>query len=133
VNAITNTERDERHPEWLRGLNPDAIIDQEWRGQAQVIESSAIPTNLLGGITDDVLTDVGFELGEPFKDDPMFRPAKLPEGWSIVATDHPMWTEIVDADGLAWFQLFYKAAFYDRKAHLLAMWPDSAPPSGQPA
>jgi hypothetical protein len=77
-----------------------------------------IPTRLLGCSEAD-LTELGFQLGEdPAPDDPLFRPAVLPEGWSRRRTDHDMWTELVDQDGVARARIFYKASFRDRRAHL---------------
>jgi hypothetical protein len=42
----------------------------------------------------------------------------LPDGWQKRATDHDMWSELVDADGVVVASMFYKAAFYDRRAFL---------------
>ena len=49
--------------------------------------------------------------------DPLFVSCVLPEGWSKVATDHSMWSNLVDNEGLIRASIFYKGAFYDRSAH----------------
>jgi hypothetical protein len=46
------------------------------------------------------------------------RSVKLPEGWHIKATDHSMWSNLVDDKGRNRASIFYKAAFYDREAFL---------------
>ena len=50
--------------------------------------------------------------------DPLFRPATLPDGWQRKASDHAMGSHIADALGRQRVTVFYKAAFYDRKAHM---------------
>ena len=42
----------------------------------------------------------------------------LPEGWKREASYHPMWSHIVDGAGKQRVSIFYKAASYDRKAHM---------------
>lgn len=97
---------------------PDGVIEaQEARGQAKLVESELLPTEIIWSTEQDFL-DLGFEFGEPQKDDPIFRPAKLPEGWKKVPTDHSMWSAILDEQGRERVQVFYKAAFYDRSAHM---------------
>jgi hypothetical protein len=96
-----------------------AIEVQEARGQAELVESEQIPTDLRD-VDEDGLRALGFELGEVCVDDPIFRVAKLPPGWKKVATDHSMWSTIVDAEGKERFGVFYKAAFYDRSAFMSA-------------
>lgn len=61
------------------------------------------------------------QLGFVFTDipgDDVLCSAVLPEGWSIKATDHSMWNEIIDENGMKRGSMFYKAAFYDRSAHM---------------
>jgi len=48
----------------------------------------------------------------------LFIQAKLPDGWKKVATDHSMWTDLVDNKDRVRAHIFYKAAFYDRSAHI---------------
>lgn len=96
----------------------NAIVHQEARGQRAVIESEVLP--VCGSCDADaerVLRGWGFELGDVVKGDPLFRLVKLPKGWKKLATDHAMWSDVVDDRGRKRIHVFYKAAFYDRNAH----------------
>lgn len=94
--------------EWVSG--------QEAIGQAQLVNSEALPTDTDG--TDEEFIALGFAFSEPNPDDPMFRLATLPEGWRKVADEHPMWSHILDEDDRKRVSIFYKAAFYDRSASM---------------
>ena len=48
----------------------------------------------------------------------MFQEVILPAGWKKVRTDHSMWSKLVDDKGRERASIFYKAAFYDRSAHM---------------
>lgn len=48
--------------------------------------------------------------------DDLFLSVKLPEGWSIAPTDHPMWNEVLDDKGRKRISFFYKGSFCDRDA-----------------
>ncbi|GIH70285.1 hypothetical protein [Sphaerimonospora thailandensis] len=97
---------------------PSASIERwEAQGQQELVNSETIPTWIQGG-SDDDLTALGFQLGEVVEDDPLFRRAVLPEGWARVPSDHSMWSHIVDPLGRRRVAMFYKAAPYDRKAHI---------------
>lgn len=50
--------------------------------------------------------------------DDLFNEVELPEGWSIVATEHNMWNRLLDEKKRERAAIFYKAAFYDRRAHM---------------
>lgn len=50
--------------------------------------------------------------------DDLFYNVDLADGWKIIATEHPMWTQLVDAQDRQRATIFYKAAFYDRRAHI---------------
>ena len=114
---VTNTTRDENHPEWVRGGNPRAIEAQEKRGQAELVNSEALPFK--GSQTDcPKLIEAGVKFGPKLADDPLFCEAVLPKGWKKRATDHDMWSELVDDKGVVRASIFYKAAFYDRKAFI---------------
>ena len=110
MTRITNTLKNPKH-EWLGGGNPNAIRDQEKQGQKELVGSDLLPTK--GSETIDFI-----EWGEVCKDDPIFRKAKLPEGWTKIATDHDMWSMIKDSYGVERASIFYKAAFYDRSAEI---------------
>ena len=98
--------------------SPSGFIEaQEKAGQSQLVHSDRLPTEVLHG-TDAEFEALGFTFGEPDASDPLFRPATLPDGWSKQASDHDMWSYIVDPLGRRRVGVFYKAAFYDRKAHM---------------
>lgn len=96
----------------------DYILGQEAQGQAQVVNSDRLPTDLgLGQDARSKYEALGFVFGEPDAADPMFTPVTLPEGWSRARTEHSMWSKILDERGVERVSVFYKAAFYDRSAH----------------
>jgi len=87
------------------------IEDMEAQGQKQLVASVLFPTERNGDFE-----ALGFVFGDPLPDDPLFCNAEFPEGWRLVASDHSMWSEIVDETGARRGSVFYKAAFYDRRA-----------------
>lgn len=95
----------------------DIITDMEAAGQRQLVASQQLPTKIQSGMVAD-FEALGFTFGEPLKDDPMFRPATLPPGWTKRGTDHDMWSRIDDELGRERVSIFYKAAFYDRSAFM---------------
>ena len=115
ANKITNTSKHEVNPLWLMGGNPNAIEDQEARGQQELVNSSQLPVEVRGK---EKLEELGVVFGPPCEDDPLFCNASLPDGWNIKATDHSMHSDVIDSDGKVTATIFYKAAFYDRKAHM---------------
>ena len=108
---IKNTKTDESRPEWCMGGNPKAIVDQERRGQEQLVKSQQLPVK---GSKD--LEKFGVKLGSPLPDDKLFCMATLPEGWTKKGTDHDMWSSLLDTNGKEVASIFYKATFYDRDA-----------------
>lgn len=116
---VTNTAADEVRPEWTLGGNPGAILAQESRGQKELVNSAQLPTQC-SAADRAKLEAAGVVFGEPTKGDPLFCAATLPAGWKKVATDHSMWSDLVDETGKKRGSIFYKAAFYDRSATLYA-------------
>jgi hypothetical protein len=92
------------------------IENQERAGQQQLVRSDRLPTDD-GGAREE-FEAVGFTFGDPDPRDPMFVPATLPEGWKREGSDHAMWSYITDQHGRRRVSIFYKAAFYDRSAHM---------------
>lgn len=113
----TNTSKDEINPSWVGGGDPGAIEAQEKRGQKELIVSESLPIEMDAECR-QALESAGVVFGEPYEDDPLFCIAQLPEGWSKRATDHDMWSELIDGTGKVRAGIFYKAAFYDRRAML---------------
>jgi hypothetical protein len=99
------------------GGSGQAIDDQERAGQAQVVNSEQLPADLNGDDQAD-FEALGFTFGEADPGDPLFRPATLPEGWTREASDHHMWSYVVDQLRRRRVAVFYKAAFYDRRAFM---------------
>lgn len=137
MKKVTRTNK-EPHPEWLFGLNPNAIERQESEGQQELVNGSQLPRYLNDGgrrqkeAIEDYLK-MGIEVWARYqgkmcrivKDihsqidkDELFITAKLPEGWKLIATDHSMWNSLLDANGSKRGSIFYKAAFYDRDAFI---------------
>jgi hypothetical protein len=97
------------------GGSSRAIDAMEAEGQRQLVASCDLPTK---GSEDPEFLRLGFTFGEPHAHDPLFRPATLPKGWRKQGTDHSMHVKIVDELGRERVGVFYKAAFYDRRADM---------------
>ena len=100
------------------------IEASEARGQQHLVNSAQLPAEGTPGGPDgyrktnpDDWKAMGIEFG-PIVDGDIFRDATLPEGWKVEATDHAMWSKLLDDKGRERASIFYKAAFYDRSAHI---------------
>lgn len=118
INRITNTAT--THPALLLAEamtgGPGAIERQEARGQAELVNSAVLPVDRRD--CDASLIAAGVIFGDVVKGDPMFQHVTLPGGWKKAATDHSMWSELLDETGGKRAMIFYKAAFYDRSSHM---------------
>lgn len=95
----------------------DAVIGQQERaGQRQVVHSACLPTELRS--PREEFETLGFTFGQPDPHDPLFTPTTLPDGWKKEASDHDMWSYVLDQHGRRRVGVFYKAAFYDRHADM---------------
>lgn len=95
----------------------NAMIErQEAMGQQSLINSIVLPINK----AEDWKTLKRWGVQQLDKVDSLFCNAVLPEGWQKVATDHSMWSNLLDDRGLIRASIFYKAAFYDRDAFINA-------------
>jgi hypothetical protein len=97
------------------------LLAEEARGQRSFIGSDTIPASLrnFGGLDPKtILEAAGMKFLGPVEGDAMFQYVELPKGWQKVATDHSMWSKLVDDKGRERALIFYKAAFYDRSAYL---------------
>lgn len=90
---------------------------QEAQGQRELVRSEVLPTQGLHDLR-DILERAGGSVGSPVDGDPMFTHVTMPSGWSKKATDHSMWSSLVDQAGRERASIFYKAAFYDRGAFI---------------
>jgi hypothetical protein len=88
------------------------IQGMEAQGQRQLVNSTALPTQ---GDWEGAQA-LGVIRGEHVPGDSLFTNATLPEGWEKRATDHSMGSEVIDERGVPRISIFYKAAFYDRRA-----------------
>ncbi|TDZ94748.1 hypothetical protein [Mycobacteroides salmoniphilum] len=129
---IENTSK--RHPiehlaGCLDGNTSNYIEGMERSGQQQLLKSDLLPADagrVWSGEGDelldingwDVLEQWGFQRGESVESDSLFVHATLPEGWSRKGSEHAMHSTIVDDRGVERVNVFYKAAFYDRRASL---------------
>lgn len=93
---------------------PGGIEAQEAAGQAWLIASSSLPSQMHDGRA--VFESLGFVFGAPVDD--LFITATLPPGWQKKATEHSMNSVILDEQGRERVSVFYKAAFYDRRADM---------------
>ncbi|MBE5453422.1 hypothetical protein E3G52_000286 [Mycobacteroides abscessus] len=105
------------HSSYIEGMERD--------GQQQLVNSDLLPVDAgyLYGENEtidgwDVLAKLGFQRGEPVSGDDLFVHATLPEGWSRKGGSHAMHSSIVDQRGIDRVRIFYKAAFYDRRASM---------------
>lgn len=103
---------------------PAAIEAQEAAGADEMVHSDLLPVALDAGDDEDgrewdartVLEQVGVRFLGPVPDDDLFQRVILPNGWTRKDTGHSMHTTIVDGKGNERILVFYKAAFYDRRA-----------------
>lgn len=99
----------------LTGDSSKSITESEKRGQNIFVQSEVLPKKC-NYCTREQLEKMGIVFGEDADD--LFIYVTLPEDWKKVATDHPMWSNLVDHKGRKRAAIFYKAAFYDRDAHI---------------
>lgn len=100
----------------IQGLNVDAtpagIMRSERVGQQELVASTNMPKSMHP--SRDTFEAVGFKFGADL--DNLFVKATLPQGWTRAATDHSMHSDVLDEKGRKRVGVFYKAAFYDRRA-----------------
>lgn len=91
---------------------PGGIERQEARGQEELCTTDVLPKDC----PRSVLESYGIKFGTDH--DELFVNVTLPAGWKKQATDHSMHSDLLDNKGRKRAGIFYKAAFYDRKAGL---------------
>lgn len=119
MSKITNTEEQVRQNPIL-GLfigMTGGIEEQEKQGQSQLVQSEQLPTDVRPE-DKEFLQSLGVKFLNPCIDDPIFTNVTLPDGWGKKATDHHMWSHLLNADGEEVASIFYKAAYYDRSSHM---------------
>lgn len=100
---------------FIAASTPGGIERQEAQGQQMLVASEQIPREIRGA-TRDELVALGFVFGADI--DELFVACTLPAGWSKRATDHSMHSDVLDEKGRIRAAIFYKAAFYDRRADM---------------
>lgn len=130
----------------VEGEDPSkAIINQEKRGQQDVVRRHHLPILVNHGIPDGVRSKgipreadyrervhianknkeewtrqqyerMGIKIIDKFDD--LLYSVELPEGWEIRASDNSMWNYLIDNKGRKRAAFFYKAAFCDRDAFI---------------
>jgi hypothetical protein len=95
----------------IAAATPGGIERQESAGQQSLVSNfKRLPKDM-----DRATAEAhGFVYGAD--DDELFVTVTAPKGWRMEATDHSMHNRIVDAAGNERGSVFYKAAFYDRRA-----------------
>lgn len=107
----------------ITAMEPEGrgILAQEAQGQRSFVGSDTLPTdiNRHGGYdARAILEAASVKFLDVVKGDEMFQYVELPSGWKKDGTDHSMWSKLVDDKGRERASIFYKAAFYDRSAHM---------------
>lgn len=91
------------------------IENQEAEGQQDFCNKSQLPID--GTMRNkDKWEALGFKFGEMVDD--IFVSVDMPQGWRFSATEHSMHNDLLDDKGRKRASVFYKAAFYDRNAHV---------------
>lgn len=123
-NEITNTKAHMDADPLIRmmslpffGGSSESIEASEKQGQQQLVKSDVLPVDM-NPKDRAALESFGVVFGDPVPGDNLFVYATLPAGWKKVPTNHDMWSDLVDERGRKRAGIFYKAAFYDRKARL---------------
>jgi hypothetical protein len=103
---------------FLVASTPGGIERQEKAGQQALVASTDMPKEM--SPSREAFEKVGFKFGADV--DELFVKAELPPGWKRAGTEHSMHSDIVDEKGRRRVGVFYKAAFYDRRAdaHLVS-------------
>lgn len=91
---------------------PGGIEAQEAAGQKSFVAVQTLPKEC----PREDLEKLGFVFGDDVDD--IFINVEFPKGWSKKATDHSMWSDLLDEKGRRRGGIFYKAAFYDRSSHM---------------
>lgn len=96
--------------------DPDrAILNRESHGQQELVNSTVLPKKF-NFCSKEQFEQMGIVYGEDVDD--LFVEVTLPAGWKKEATNHSMWSKLMDEKGRERASIFYRAAFYDRDAHI---------------
>lgn len=98
---------------FLAAVTPGGIEAQEKAGQTMFVANSTLPKE---GCNRPAWEKLGFVFGTDVDD--LFVAVTMPPGWRKRATEHSMHSDLLDEKGRIRAGIFYKAAFYDRRAHI---------------
>jgi hypothetical protein len=94
---------------------PGGIENQEAMGQAAMVGTRDV---LPMRSPREKLTKLGFVFLGDVDGRKLFVDVQFPAGWKKVATDHSMWSNLLDPKSRVRGTIFYKAAFYDERADM---------------
>ena len=101
---------------FIAASTPGGIEAQEKRGQMEQATKTTLPIDGTSGEKRAAWEKLGFIFHE--NEDRLFVNVLFPVGWKKQPTDHSMWSDLLDDKGRKRAAIFYKAAFYDRSAHI---------------
>lgn len=118
---------------YLTAMTPGGIEAQEAAGQQSLVaHKDRLP--IIGTIRNRGGADIpderakweaaGFVFGDEIPEQgrrPVFVACTFPPGWRLQATDHSMWSDVIDDAGRKRASVFFKAAFYDYAAHTFGL------------
>lgn len=111
----------------MTGRNVGDAVDEVQRGRQRLLATSTqLPVvgslgHCKGTIEQCAEMDAAWEAtGIQFAPitDPLFRDVVLPAGWRVRASDHPMWSHLVDQHGRIRARIFYKTEIFRSEAHI---------------
>ena len=102
----------------LLGGDSNDVLKQTVQGQDSFVNSTTLPTDIMTQNGKEILEGFGVVWDDVVEDDPLFQHVTLPEGWTREGTGHSMHSDVLDEKGRKRIGIFYKAAFYDRSAHM---------------
>lgn len=95
----------------------NAIMTQERDGQESFVNSDTLPSQMSAKAR-TILEAAGVKFGGTVPGDDLFVYVELPAGWRKNGSSHAMHSSLLDGHGRTRASIFYKAAFYDRRAGL---------------
>lgn len=101
----------------IAAATPGGIEEQEKNGQSQLtLVFDRLPRKIDEPAGRHMLEQMGFIFGENLND--LFVAVTPPKGWTLRPSSHSMWSHVHDEQGRQRLSVFYKAAFYDKDAHM---------------
>jgi hypothetical protein len=102
---------------------PGGIERQEAQGQADMVRNCRLPKKLNGYDQKYTIQQAYEKMGIKVLGDAddIFYKVQLPEGWQLKPQEdssNSYWSNLIDNKGRNRASIFYKAAFYDRSAHI---------------